>query len=124
MSDRAIIDAVRRGDAQEVARMLGRDPQLARATGEYAKTGLHWAAEKDEVEIARLLLDAGACVDANGFFGATGLHWAAINGHRTTVNLLLERGASRTIRDARFKATPGGWAEEGGHLEIAKALRH
>ena len=233
MSDRVFIDAVRRGDAQEVARLLGRDPQLARATGEYAKTGLHWAAEKDEVEIARLLLDAGAniesttewgatplewaavmgstrvadlllsrgaagltlgtaaalgkldvvraivrrgdlagqsrpalptrddewpadaacvqgdvlsdamysaarnghdavvaflldagaSVDAKGFFGATGLHWAAINGHCSTVNLLLERGASRTIRDARFKATPDSWAEEGGHLEIAKALR-
>ena len=213
--------------------MLGRDPQLARATGAHAKTGLHFAAEKDDVEMARLLLDAGAniesttewgatplewaavtgstrvadlllargaaglslvtaaalgkldvvrtivshgdlagdsrrvrpasddewpsdaaCVlgdvlsdamysaarnghdavvaflldagahvDAKGFFGATGLHWAAINGHRTTVDLLLERGANRTIRDARFKATPDSWAEEGGHLEIAEALR-
>jgi ankyrin repeat protein len=233
--DRAFIfiEAVQRGDALEVARMLSGEPQLARASGDYAKTALHWAAEKDHVEIARLLLDAGADiesttawgaaplewaavmgstrvadlllsrgaagltlvtaaalgkldavrtiagrgdltrqsrrvmatsedewpsdtanaqgdvlsdamysaarnghdavvtflldrgarVDAKGFFGATGLHWAAINGHRSTVDLLLSRGASRTVRDARFKATPDSWAEEGGHFEIAETLR-
>jgi ankyrin repeat protein len=233
MTEREFLDAVQRGDAQEVARMLGHNPQLARATGGYAKTALHWAAEKDHVEIARLLidadadlesatewgatplewaavmgssrvadlllirgaaglnlvtaaalgkidvvqtilsrgdlagqsrrvtptsegewpadsanaqgdalsdamysaarnghdavvtflLDAGADVDAKGFFGATGLHWAAINGHRSTVDLLLSRGASRTIRDARFAATPDGWAVEGGHSEIAETIR-
>ena len=228
--------AVQRGNRSVVADMLRRDPRLARAAAAHAKTGLHWAAETDDVEVARLLvdagadieaetswgatpldwaavmgsarvadlllargatgltltsaaalgkidvvrsviesgadlqahlrrgapavasgdewpadtahvqgdvlsdamyaaarnghdhvvaflLDAGASVDAKGFFGATGLHWAAINGHRRTVELLLSRGASPLIRDARFKTTPGSWAAEGGHTDIARLLR-
>ena len=53
----------------------------------------------------------------------TALHWAAINGHRSTVDLLVARGARLTVRDARWNATPADWATEGGHTDIATALR-
>jgi ankyrin repeat protein len=227
-------DAVRRGDASAVARLLGHDPDLARVAGEHGKTGLHWAAEADHPEVARLLIDAGAeieartswgasalewaatigsgrvadvlfsrgasgltlvvaaglgkmdrvrttiesgadlagqrrrgapdmpddhwppdsahlqgdvvsdamyaaarnghaevveyllrhgaVIDAKGVFGATALHWAAFNGHRRTVDLLLARGARLDIRDARFNATAGEWAQEAGHGAIADVL--
>jgi ankyrin repeat protein len=83
---------------------------------------MYSAARNGHLQVVEHLLDRGAAIDAKGVFGATGLHWAAINGHRNTVDLLLARGASLTIRDARFDATPEGWAREGGHMEIADAL--
>lgn len=229
------LEAVKRGDRSAVEDLLRREPGLARFAGEYDKTGLHWAAERDHVEVASLLLDAGAdieaktswgataldwaatmggvgvgdlllvrgasgltlvaaaglgklaevraiigsgadlsthrrrgaplspnedwladsaymqgdvisdamyaaarnghthvarylldqgaSVDAKGVLGGTALQWAAINGHKETVSLLADRGASLTVRDARFNATPEEWAIEGGHTEIANALR-
>ena len=80
------------------------------------------AARNGHTEVVEYLLDHGAQVDAKGVFGGTGLHWAAINGHQKTVELLIARGASLTIRDARFDSTPEGWANEGGHTDIAVVL--
>jgi ankyrin repeat protein len=68
-------------------------------------------------------LDTGAAIDAKGLLGATALHWAAINSHRSTAELLVARGASLVVRDVRFNATPGEWANEGGHTAMANALR-
>ena len=55
--------------------------------------------------------------------GATPLHYAAFGGHRRVVRLLLDRGAYINSRDAKFHATPAGWAieylrERGGLLGI------
>src|SRR5215469_1668742 len=55
--------------------------------------------------------------------GATALHYAAFGGHRDLVRLLVDRGAEINARDARFGATPAGWAieylrEMGGFLGI------
>jgi hypothetical protein len=36
--------------------------------------------------------------------------------------LLLELGADPARRDARFRATPAGWAEHAGHAELAAWL--
>ncbi len=95
----------------------------ARMQGDALSDALYSAARNGHATVVAWLLDRGANVDAKGFFGATGLHWAALNGHRSTLDLLLARGARLTIRDARFDATPEGWAREGGHPEIVAALR-
>jgi len=87
-------DAVRRGDASAVARLLNRDPNLARVAGEYEKTGLHWAAETDQAEVARLLIDAGAEIEAKTTWGASPLDWAATLGSARVAEVLLSRGAS------------------------------
>lgn len=55
--------------------------------------------------------------------GATPLHYAAEAGHRDVVRVLLDAGADLNARDARFGATPAGWAIEylrqrGGLLAI------
>lgn len=94
----------------------------AHIRGDVISDAMYAAARNGHAEVVEYLLDRGAATDAKGVFGATGLHWAAMNGHRHTVDLLLARGASLTIRDARFNATPEGWAKEGGHVEIAEAL--
>ena len=44
------LDAIKRGDAQSVADLLRAQPELTRLADEYAKTGLHWAAETDQLE--------------------------------------------------------------------------
>jgi len=52
----------------------------------------------------------------------TGLHAAAAHGDVATIALLLELGADPTVTDARFGATPQGWAEHLGHPGAAAYL--
>ena len=55
--------------------------------------------------------------------GVTALHLAAQAGRRATVEVLLEAGADRSITDALHGGTPAGWAEFGGHPELAEQLQ-
>lgn len=87
-------DAVRRGDASVVARLLERDPTLARAADADGKTGLHWAAETDLIAIARLLIDAGADIEAKTMWGASPLDWAATMGSGRVADVLLAHGGT------------------------------
>src|SRR5260370_41417727 len=82
------------------------------------------AAESGDIERVRELVDAEPdLVRARDIEGATALHHAAFHGHRDIVALLCGRGADVNARDARFDATPSGWAihylrELGGVLAI------
>jgi ankyrin repeat protein len=53
---------------------------------------------------------------------ATALHWAALRGQEAVAEVLVARGADRTARDATYDSTPRGWAEHGGHHELAARL--
>lgn len=88
------LEAVKRGDTGVVADLLRNQPELIRLADEYRKTGLHWAAETDQVETARLLLDSGADIEALTSWGATPLEWAANMGSTKVGDLLLARGAT------------------------------
>jgi RNA polymerase sigma-70 factor (ECF subfamily) len=88
-----IITASQAGAAAAVARLLAESSALASAKGEYDKTPLHWAAEKNHREIAELLLDAGADLELKTSWGATALEWAATLGSKDVGRLLLARGA-------------------------------
>jgi len=94
-SEDAFLEFVKRGDASAVESMLQTDPNLPHYAGDYAKTGLHWAAEKDEVEVARILIDAGADIEAKTTWNATPLEWAATMGSSRVADLLLSRGAKK-----------------------------
>jgi ankyrin repeat protein len=66
-----------------------------------------------DVERVREILDATPeSARSRDSEGATALHYAAENGHREIVALLLDAGAAINARDARFQATPAGWAIE------------
>lgn len=95
----------------------------AHILGDVISDAMYAAARNGHADVVEYLLDKGADVDAKGFFGATALHWAAIHGHRSTIDLLVARGAGLAVRDARFNSTPSEWAAEGGHTDIAEALR-
>lgn len=64
-----------------------------RASDEYLKTPLHWAAEHDRREVAQILLDSGADPEAATSWGATALDWAATMGSVKVADLLLARGS-------------------------------
>jgi ankyrin repeat protein len=95
--------------------------------GEERQRALGFAAQHGHADIVLLLLDAGE--DPNrfspvgGHSHATPLHQAAGAGKLDCVRLLVERGARTDIADILFGATPLGWAEFGGHSEIAEFLR-
>ena len=73
---------------------------------------------------ARVILEARPdIINQKDTTGATPLHYAAFGGHRSIVQYLVQQGADINATDARFNATPAGWAieyirEMGGFLEI------
>ena len=85
-----------------------------------------YACMHGHVPAAKFLLERGTQINAiaGGFdYSGTGLHYAALNGHRAMVDFLIEQGADATIKDPKVSRTPAGWAEYGGHSELAKVLR-
>jgi len=98
-------------------------PDSVHILGDILSDALYAAARNGHTRVVEYLLARGANINAKGVFGATALHWAAINGHANTVELLISRGANLTLKDTRFEATAEGWAEEGGHSQIADILR-
>lgn len=75
-----------------------------------------------ETSLLLALLDAGVPVDARRDDGATALHQAAIDGNAALVDVLLARGANPRLRDKVFDGTPAGWADAGGHADLARRL--
>ncbi len=80
-------------------------------------------------DAVRLLVDAGFDVNARGRGDLpidepweTALHHAAGAGDVAAVRLLLSLGADPNARDARFDATPLGWAEYFDQTETASLL--
>ncbi|HEY2471778.1 MAG TPA: ankyrin repeat domain-containing protein [Terracidiphilus sp.] len=82
------------------------------------------AAREGSVEDARTVLQhRPELINNLDAAGATALHYAAFGGHCELVRLLIENGAYINARDAKFGATPAGWAieylrEMGGLLGI------
>ena len=75
-----------------------------------------------ETSLLLALLDAGVPVDARRDDGATALHQAAIDGNAALVDVLLARGANPQLRDNVFDGTASGWANAGGHADLARHL--
>jgi ankyrin repeat protein len=96
----------------------------------YRGSALMWASACGRTAAARRLLELGADPSGRSTFGGpthgegvTPLHLAAQDGHLETVRALLDAGADPRARDANFGSTPDGWAEYGGHPEVAAAIR-
>jgi ankyrin repeat protein len=96
----------------------------------YRGTPLIWAAWNGRIDSIRKLVELGAEVNQRATFGGpdhgegvTALHLGAQAGRHKAVEALLELGADPTIRDALHDGTPAGWADFGGHPELAALLR-
>lgn len=137
--------AAHRGHTRCVEALLAAGADVHARERVSGTTALHWSAEAGVVDVTRILLSAGADLEARDeWFGLTlaalldagadirggaepgvptPLHLAAGNGHREATRLLVDRGADLHDRDRHHHATPHGWAEWGGHREIADVLR-
>jgi ankyrin repeat protein len=89
---------------------------------------LAFACIRGQAEAAALLSEHGAkgdvLVTPGGQTPRTALHEAANRGHVDIVKILLAKGANAFIVEPRWGGTPAGWAEHGGHAEIAAMLRN
>jgi ankyrin repeat protein len=96
----------------------------------YRGSALMWAAASGRAGAVRRLIELGADPSGRSTFGGpthgegvTPLHLAGQGGHREAVRALLDAGADPRARDANFDSTPDGWAQHGGHPEVAAAIR-
>jgi ankyrin repeat protein len=96
----------------------------------YRGTALVWAGANGRVAAIRALVELGADPNRRATFGGpdhgegvTALHLAAQAGRSEAVEALLELGADPGIRDALHDGTAAGWADFGGHPELAARLR-
>lgn len=89
-----ILAAAQSGNVEVVQELLAGDPALVNTKGEYDKTPLHWAVEKNHRRLAEVLLAAGADISAETTWGSTPLQWAANMGSREVADLLLQNGAA------------------------------
>lgn len=87
--------------------VAGADVNYQADNGETALIG---AASLNAEEVGLRLIEAGARIDLRGGFEETALHWAAFCGLEKLVAELLRRGGDRDLKDARYDATPLGWA--------------
>jgi len=126
--DEALVWAAKadRVEAIELLVELGGDV----AADPYRGTPLAWAAATGRVGTIRKLVELGADPNQRGSFGGpdhgegvTALHLAAQAGRRAAVEALLELGADPSLQDALHDGTAVGWAEFGGHAELAARLR-
>ena len=109
-----ILAAAQQGNVEKVEELLAADPKLVNAKGEYDKTPLHWAAEKNHRRLAEALVAAGADIGAETTWGSTPLQWAANMGSREVADLLLKHGARPQLNM---------WAAAGlGMLEVVQSF--
>ena len=121
-----LIAAVLAGDRRTAERLAGH-AGAARAQ----RPGLTvWAASRRAWDAIPLLAELGWDVNARGRGDSpveqeweTALHEAAGSGELDGARLLVGLGADPGIRDARFDATPLGWAEHFGEQAMADYLR-
>ncbi len=113
----AFVAAALRGDGATLERLSGLAAEVRRA-----RPGLIvWAAANGRHDAITLLAGLGFDVSARGRTDTpieqpweTALHHAALTGDVELARLLLSLGADPGVLDARFEATPLGWARHFG----------
>lgn len=136
-----IFEAVRKGNEDEVARLLAADPRLLTAAkemeGYYAPCGnrswrreklplLTWAARLGQLGVVHILVNNPTRPEMNErgmVSGRTALHFAAANGHTKVVDILLSMGARADTRDKEGN-TPLMVASAHGNMGmVSRAMR-
>ena len=92
-----VVEAVRKGDLNELRRLLeaGADPN--QVDPEFRNPALAWAAHLDQLGAARLLVEKGADIDRPSPGGHRAIHSAAYFAHPAVLDFLLEKGANVTM---------------------------
>ena len=93
-----LIDNVKRGDIDEIYRMLNNDRFLVYDFDHIKQTCLHWAAKRNRPEIIKVLLHFGAYIDAKDSGKRTPLYLAAKMGNIKWVKVLLANEADTSAK--------------------------
>jgi len=108
-----LIDAVKAGKTDEVARLLDAHPELVTARGDNGTSAILLAVYHRQPAVAQLFVDRGAQLD---IFEASAL------GRADRITALLQEDPSRVSAYAADGFYPIGLAAFFGHLEAAKTL--
>ena len=108
-------------DAEEAGNLVERVAELKQADSAQ-EAALRESSSKGLLALVAALVNHGVDVNARDEQKTTSLHWAAFNGQEQVVNWLLEHGADHTLLDAQFGGNAEGWAQAGGHPELAKRI--
>jgi ankyrin repeat protein len=126
--DEALAWAARADRVAALSELVARGADVAGDV--YRGTALTWAAATGRVAAIERLVALGADVDQQATFGGpthgeriSALQIAAQAGERGAVEALLAAGADPTLRDALYNGPASGWADQGGHAELAAMLR-
>ena len=126
--DEALVWAAKAGRVEALPLLVDRGAQID--ADPYRGTPLIWAAVNGRTATIRKLVELGADVNRRATFGGpdhgegvTALHLAAQAGRRDAVEALLGLGADASIHDALHDSPPSGWADFGGHPDLAEVLR-
>jgi len=124
-ASRTLAAAVARGDAAQVAALVGRgaDPNAADRSG---WTALHLAAATGDTALARLLLDAGAHPDPRSRAWGTPLDIAETTGRTEIARLLRGHGARGSGKSIGDTVCVRPWQGDGycGVVEAADPTRY
>lgn len=93
--------AARRGNTDDIARMLKRGTDVNARQGGRGSTALNTAAVYGRTVVVKLLLDNGADVSLANADGNTALHIAAYFAYTDLVQLLLRNGATVDVKNKR-----------------------
>ncbi len=120
----AFVAAVMSGDAGVVR---GVDDAVIATVRRDRPDLIVWAAGHGRVASVELLVESGFDIDALGRSDLpvsqpwqTALHTAVERDDAAMIARLFELGADRTVRDARFDATPAQWADHLGHDDLVE----
>jgi ankyrin repeat protein len=95
------LDACRRGDAADVAKMCELFPELINESDSRGFTPLIIAAYNNQGEIVRILLQAGADSSIGDRSGNTALMGAIFKGYDAIADMLLEAGADPNVQNGQ-----------------------
>jgi ankyrin repeat protein len=112
----AFVASVSLADWDDATRRLREKPTLLN------EGALHLMAKRGDTRAVQWLLARGA--DPNALWAhwdadLTAMHLAAWQGHAEIVRLLLDAGGDPSIRDTKHDGDVSGWADHGGHPDIA-----
>ena len=113
-----LMEAAKRGDAEQAGQILETDEGLANLKDQSGATALHYAALNCHRQVVQLLLERGADINCtDGLFGATPAGWA--------IEYLRERGAYLAIEldDLAYAIRLGDVRWVGRFLKRFPALR-
>ncbi|XP_046344215.2 KN motif and ankyrin repeat domain-containing protein 2-like isoform X9 [Haliotis rufescens] len=117
-----LYDASRRGNLEEVKRILSQGVDVNCRSGWWSRTpvmGAAWSGNRDVVE---LLVSEGADVSLVDRDGHNILHFACVRGHFETVKFVLSLHVVDIDARDNWRRTAADWARDGGHTRVVDLL--